>query len=80
MTTIAFYRQEAERHRKLAAEEPSPALKAQLLAFSRDYDALADILEEAGKKDDDARAPPPPTGPAQQQPMQQQQQKKEDDK
>ena len=79
MTTINYYRQEAERYRKLAAEEAAPALKAQLLAFSRDYDALADMLVEAGESDEDGKSLVRPIGSVQPQPMQQQQQKKEDD-
>ncbi len=81
MTTITFYRQEAQRHRELAAAEPNPRFAQQLLAFARDYDGLADTLEEAGANGDDTEPPPRPTGPVQHQPMQQQQQqKKEDDK
>jgi len=78
MTTITFYRQEAQRHRELAAAEPSPRLAQQLLAFARDYDALVDILENSEGID-----APPPAGPEQQQQQQQQQlqqQKEEDDK
>ena len=74
MTTVAFYRREAQRHRELAAAEPNPRLAKQLLAFARDYDALADTLEETEGTD-----APRPTGPVQQQPIQQQQQQKEED-
>jgi hypothetical protein len=51
MATAVFYRQEAERHRNLAAEERDPALKAQLLGFARDHDILAAILEEDDRQE-----------------------------
>jgi hypothetical protein len=75
MPDAAYYRQEAKRHRELAAEESDPALAKQLLGFARDYDVLAAILEAGGEID-----APPPTGPVQHQPTQQQQKKAEDDK
>jgi hypothetical protein len=46
MTSVAFYRSEAERHRQIAALERDPVLKAQLLTFARDYDTLADVMEK----------------------------------
>jgi hypothetical protein len=70
MPTAAFYRDEAESQRKLAAVEQDPMLKAQLLGFARDYDTLAEIVQAAEAPD----APLPPTGSLQRQPMQQQQQ------
>ena len=71
MSSAAYYRQEAERYRKLVATETRQAAADQLLGYARQYEALAAMM-------DDAVRMAPPTGEAQRQPMQQQQQKKRD--
>ena len=71
MVSVPFYRQEAERYRKLAADAKNVRLADQYRKSARDYEALADEL--------DPRPSPPPVQvtPMQQQPIQQQQSKSE---
>jgi hypothetical protein len=45
MTDAAFYRNEAERYRKLAAAEPDPELAKQWRDFAQDFDLLVAILQ-----------------------------------
>jgi hypothetical protein len=68
MVSSSYYRNEAERCRKLAEAAKDPEIAAQWSKLARDYNALADSLEAS------AGPPPPPVHiPMQQQPVQQQQ-------
>jgi hypothetical protein len=72
MVSVGYYRNEAARCRRLAEESKDLEAAARWRALARDYNALADALEED-------EAPPLPTVhvPMQQQPIQQQQSKTE---
>ena len=69
MSTPEFYRAEAARCRRLAAQGTDPAARRRWQQFADEYDQLAAALE----------APPPAMRvPMQQQPVQQQQKKSEE--
>ena len=46
MDSAAEFREEADRYRKMAAAESNPALRDQLLAYARQYESLAAMMEE----------------------------------
>jgi len=71
MVSVRFYRQEAERFRKLARDTENVRLADQYRKSAREYEALADEL--------DTMPSPSPVTPMQQQPVQQQQTKIEPD-
>ena len=72
MVSSSYYRDEAERCRKLADAAKDPEVAAQWRKLARDYSALADSLQTAP-----VLPPPPMHIPMQQQPVQQQQSKTE---
>jgi len=72
MASVAYYRHEAERSRKLADSSMDHEAAARWRALARDYNALADELDRTPS------VPPPMMHvPMQQQPVQQQQSKTE---
>jgi hypothetical protein len=71
MVSVAYYRAEAERCRKLADDSRDSEAAQRWRALARDYGALADDLAASP-----IPAPPVMHVPMQQQPVQQQQQKK----
>ncbi len=78
MVGAPYYRSEAERCRKRAADEPTSESARRWLQLAAEYEQLADALEA---QDEGAqprvRQPPMQQQPMQQQPMQQQQSKSE---
>jgi hypothetical protein len=69
MSSVGYYRSEAERCRALAAKSPDSTMVQQWLKIAAEYEALAAALEAS-----------PFRAPMQQQPMQQQQSKSDTDK
>jgi hypothetical protein len=73
MVGAPYYRSEAERCRKRAADEPASGSARRWLQLAAEYDQLADALEAQ----DEGAQPHVQRSPMQQQPMQQQQSKSE---
>ena len=66
MASAGYYREEAERHRRLAAAAPDSERAKRWLQLAAEYDLLAQSMEPPAVR----------RVPMQQQPVQQQQQKK----
>ena len=78
MVGAPYYRAEAERCRKRAADDPASESAKRWLQLAAEYGQLADALEtEAGDVQPRAQRSPMQQPPMQQQPMQQQQSKAE---
>jgi hypothetical protein len=75
MVGAPYYRTEAERCRKRAADDPASESASRWLQLAAEYEQLADALEA----EDEVTQPTAQTGPMQQQSMQQQQTRAEDD-
>ena len=75
MVGAPYYRLEAERCRKRAADDPASESAARWLQLAAEYEQLADALETEGE----GAQPRAQRSPMQQQPMQQQQSKTEDE-
>jgi hypothetical protein len=75
MVGAPYYRTEAERCRKRAADDPASESASRWLQLAAEYEQLADALEA----EDEVTQPTVQTGPMQQQSMQQQQSKAEED-
>lgn len=75
MTSVAYYRKEAERARTAAADSKNPETVLRWLRIAKDYKALADAMEA-----DEAKLSPAMRLPTQQQaqPVQQPQSKLEE--
>ena len=71
MVGAPYYRSEAKRCRKRAADDPTSEAARRWLQLAAEYDQLADALESDGTE------PRAQQSPMQQQPMQQQQSKAE---
>ena len=76
MVGAPYYRSEAERCRKRAADDPASEAARRWLQLAAEYDQLADALESDGTEPR-AQQSPMQQQPMQQQPMQQQQSKAE---
>jgi hypothetical protein len=74
MVGAPYYRSEAERCRKRAADDPASESAKRWLQLAAEYEQLADALEAEQES-----APAVQRSPMQQQSMQQQQSKAEDD-
>ena len=74
MVGAPYYRSEAERCRKRAADDPASESAKRWLQLAAEYEQLADALET----EEDRTQPRAQQQPMQQQPMQQQQSKAED--